>query len=379
MNKFLRYVFIAGVVTACSEQITVPTPPTYEVISFASHPKNALYQSSLEQYRNQTGSPGAQLLIDLPAEGLWIGAAGYSNLEHKTQMTNTVPFRVGSITKMFTAVTVLALVHRGEVSLESKLTDLLPDMKSKIPSADQITVRHLLAHLSGIVDPPNESVRYKSDLINRPSFIGSLSLEETLRRYVYNEPLHFEPGTGYFYSNTNYWLLQLIVERITAKSLQQAMNEFIFQPLQLRNTYLEKRPDGALARGYAELYGDGVVTDVSAWDRAEADGGGDGGLVSTCADLGKFMKGLFDGQLIPLPLVEEMKHVQLGGCQSADCEYGLGLELWRTEAGIAYGHNGSLAGVEVNALYYVNSGGVSVLFKNNGNGSIKTEIEKLMK
>lgn len=74
-----------------------------------------------------------------------------------------------------------------------------------------------------------------------------------------------------------------------------------------------------------------------------------------------------------------MKQVQLGGCQSADCEYGLGLELWRTEAGIAYGHNGSLAGVEVNALYYVNSGGVTVLFKNNGNGSIKTEIEKLMK
>jgi D-alanyl-D-alanine carboxypeptidase len=74
-----------------------------------------------------------------------------------------------------------------------------------------------------------------------------------------------------------------------------------------------------------------------------------------------------------------MKKIQLATCTSPDCEYGLGLEIWRTNAGIAYGHNGSLAGIEANVLYYENNKGIVVLYKNNGNGSDKSWVDQIMK
>lgn len=74
-----------------------------------------------------------------------------------------------------------------------------------------------------------------------------------------------------------------------------------------------------------------------------------------------------------------MKQVQLASCNDASCEYGLGLELWRTEAGIGFGHNGSTAGTESNAVYYPESGNLFVIFKNNGNGSDKRFLDAWMK
>jgi D-alanyl-D-alanine carboxypeptidase len=91
------------------------------------------------------------------------------------------------------------------------------------------------------------------------------------------------------------------------------------------------------------------------------------------------MNGLFHGELVTLATLEEMKKIQLQTCNTPYCEYGLGLEIWRTDAGIAYGHNGGLVGIEANVLYYEDTGGISVLYKNNGNGSDKSWLDSLMK
>jgi D-alanyl-D-alanine carboxypeptidase len=204
-------------------------------------------------------------------------------------------------------------------------------------------------------------------------------VEDILEEYVFGKNLHFAPGTGYSYSNTNYWLLGMIAEGISHKTMQQLMEEMIFTPLQMSNSYIEPRDDSKVARGYADLYNNGVLLDVTLWDRAEGDGRADGGLISTAEDLYKFMTGLFNGNLISPTTLTEMKKVQLPSCNTPDCEYGLGLEIWRTEAGTAYGHNGGLIGIEANVLYYENSGGISVLYKNNGNGSDKNWLGKLIK
>jgi D-alanyl-D-alanine carboxypeptidase len=196
---------------------------------------------------------------------------------------------------------------------------------------------------------------------------------------VYGKDLNFTPGSGYSYSNTNYWLLGEIAEHITGKSLQLLMDEMIFSPLQINSTYIEKRDDRNVARGYADLYGNSVLMDVSLWDRAEADGEADGGLISTAEDLYKFMDGLFGGKLVSSATLQEMKKIQLSTCNTPDCEYGLGLEIWRTDAGIAYGHNGGLVGVEANVLYYENNSSISVLYKNNGNASDKRWLDQIMK
>ncbi|MBX2958193.1 MAG: serine hydrolase [Cyclobacteriaceae bacterium] len=144
-------------------------------------------------------------------------------------------------------------------------------------------------------------------------------------------------------------------------------------------TWLEKRDDKNVARGYVDLYGNGVLMDVASWDRAEGSGRADGGIISTANDLRKFMKGLFAGQLVSIETLRQMKTIQLTNCNSFECEYGLGLEVWRTAAGTAYGHNGALVGIEVNVLWYEDNGAISVIYKNNGNFSDKSWLDQLVK
>ncbi|MBN8653943.1 MAG: beta-lactamase family protein [Cytophagales bacterium] len=379
MKRSNLLLFALTLTVACTNEIVVPKPDTIENISYANHPKNNIYQTSVNDYRKNTNSAGSILLIYKPAEDLWIGNSGKSNLEHGTSMNTTSQFRTGSVTKMFTAVTILKLVEQDKLSLESKLGDLLPSVIGKIPQAEKITIRHLLAHLSGIIDPPNESLRYQTDIINHPTNMYNMSLSKTLETYVYGKDLIFAPGTNYSYSNTNYWLLGNIAENISGKSLQALMDELIFTPLQLNSTYIERRDDRNVARGYADLYGNGILQDVSLWDKAEGDGEASGGLISTAEDLFKFMDGLFSGELVSVDMLEEMTKIQLPTCNTPYCEYGLGIEIWRTDAGTAYGHNGGLVGIEANVLYYESNGGISVLYKNNGNGSDKRWLDQIMK
>src|SRR5690606_34710603 len=168
----------------------------------------------------------------------------------------------------------------------------------------------LLGDVSGIFDPPNESLRYQADLINNQAAMYSMPMEDTLEEHVFGKNLHFTPGAGYSYSTTNYWSLGMIAERISHRTIQELMEEMIFIPLQMSNTYIESRDDSKVARGYADLYNNGVLLDVSLWDRAEGDGGADGGLISTADDLFKFMTGLFNGKLISPTTLKEMKKIQ---------------------------------------------------------------------
>jgi len=377
--KPITSILLCAVLVACSNEIIIPEPQEMEDVSYENHPKHQQYQNELEQYKKNTFSPGSILLIDKPGEPLWIGASGRSNLEYQTKIKTLDQFRTGSITKMFTAVVIMRMVEEQQLSLEDKLIDLLPETSGNIEKADRITLRHLLSHLSGIIDPPNESLNYQAEIINNPKYMYDMSIEKMLDKYVYGKKLHFEPGTGYSYSNTNYWLLGLIAERKSGQTIQVLMNNYIFTPLSLTHTYIEKRDDRNVVRGYVDFYNNGILMDVSQWDRAEGDGQPDGGLITNAEELNKFMRALFGGQLVSLATLEEMKKIQLPGCNSPECEYGLGLELWRTDAGIAYGHNGSLAGLEANALYYEETGGVSVLYKNNGDFSDKRFLDQLMK
>jgi D-alanyl-D-alanine carboxypeptidase len=365
--------------TACEKDIFIPKPDVVDDVSYADHPKHQEYLAQLEAYRKNSNSPGAILLVYRQGEPLWAGAAGKSNLEHQTAMRTNTPFRVGSITKTFVATAVLKLVEQGRLSLDDKLGTHLPKVTGKIPQADQITLRHLLGHLSGIVDPPNESIRYQLDLVDDPERMDDKSIDQLLEEYVYGKPLHFEPGAAYSYSNTNYWLLGQIIESVTGKTIQQVLDEFIFTPLALTGTYLEQRDDRNVARGYTDLYGDGRLLDVSRWDRADTDGKASGGIISTAADLKTFLLALMQGQLISPASLEMMKAVQLQGCDNIFCEYGLGLELWRFGDAIAFGHNGGSVGIEANVIYMPATGNLTVIYKNNGNGSDKGFLEGVLR
>lgn len=364
---------------ACAEEITILKPDDKEQVSYAHHPKHAVYMAELSAFRSRSNAPGSILLVKKPQEELWVGATGFSNLAYQQPMHTNDQFRTGSVTKMFTAVVVMKLVEEGKLTLEDTLADLLPEVDGKIPQAGEITLRHLLSHQSGLFDPPNESLRYQGDIINQPEAMYKKTVWQVLEQYVFGKSLHFAPGSRYSYSNTNYWLLGLVAERLEQQPIQQIMQRMIFVPLNMQHTYIDKRDDRNVVRGYANLYNDGHLVDVSLWDRAEGDGEADGGIISTAEDLYKFMDGLFGNKLVTPATLAEMKRVQWSGCDSEYCEYGLGIEIWRTGLGIAYGHNGGLVGIEANALYYESTGGIMVLYKNEGSGASKSFLDEVMK
>jgi CubicO group peptidase (beta-lactamase class C family) len=202
---------------------------------------------------------------------------GYANLEWNIPNTPDTKFRIGSITKSFTAILVLQLVEQGKLNLEAKITNYLPNFPKK--TGDKITVNQLLTHTSGL-----------PDYNNVPDFFrmvqsGLLSQDEILKR-ISEYDLLFEPGTKFGYSSDGYILLGAMIEKVTGKPYQQVLEENILNPLRMKNTgysrrdlVLEKRASGYRKRlsGYenplyyvespaAGMYS--TVDDLYLWEQA---------------------------------------------------------------------------------------------------------------
>ncbi|SDM32357.1 D-alanyl-D-alanine carboxypeptidase [Catalinimonas alkaloidigena] len=374
-SAYVPLLFALGI-GACQE-LEVEAPALPCGTGYGTHPKHATYQAYLDTYRQETQAPGVVLLVARPDQPLWVGSSGQANLAHQAPFCTETPFRLGSITKVYVATLIMKLQEEGQLALDDPLHNVLPEVATRIPSAEKITVRHLLGHTSGLIDPPNQSLQYQADIVNDPTWFGNMSTTELLEKYVYGKALLFEPGTAYSYSNPGYWLLGKIAERVGQKPLADLLSEKIFTPLHLTHTYLEKHHNPDVSRGYAASTGS-KVKDVTPWDEAEGDGKAAGGMISTAEDLYRFYDALFSGVLVSPASVEAMKTQQLPDCDGVDCEYGLGLEIWHLGNQTGYGHNGALIGIEANALYFPERNTMLVLYKNLGGGSDKSFLEDLL-
>lgn len=354
---------------SCSKdpQADDPVPDNYDL-----HPYNAKYSAMLNNYYQNTQAPGVVMLVSRVGQSIWIGSRGVYDMDQEIEMTNSTKFRTGSITKVYVAAYILHLVEQGKLNLDDQLSDLLPEVAEMIPGSANVTVKQLLSHMSGIIDPSNESSLYTYDLISDPVAFGKQSIYELLNKYVYGENLHFPPGTQYQYSNTGYWLLQLIAEKTMNNNLPELLKTTFFDPLNLKNTYLDSRDDEYVSKGYAIIENNTGLMDVSVYDKADSDGKASGGIVSTAEEISIFMRALFRGQLISPQMLGQMKMQQFSGCKTDDCRYGLGLEIWDVNGLTGIGHNGSSVGYEANAVYFEATQTLIVLFKNKGGGSDKS-------
>ena len=159
---------------------------------------------------------------------LYTRAIGYSQINgtEKKPLTAASRFRIGSITKMFTAVMILQLVEEGKL----KLTDTLDKFFPQIPNAQKITIVQILAHRSGI---PN----VRRDQATSETWRRPVTKDEMLALIVKGTP-DFEPDTKHSYSNSGYFLLGLIVEKLTGKSYEEALEERITSKIGLKDTYI---------------------------------------------------------------------------------------------------------------------------------------------
>ncbi|MEV6029667.1 serine hydrolase domain-containing protein [Nonomuraea sp. NPDC052116] len=288
------------------------------------------------------GFAGVQVRVH-DEQGEWVGSAGVRKLGQSAKPPTNGSFWAGSIVKTFTATMALQLVAEGKIGLDAPVAGYLPEFGLD----RRITVRMLLQHTSGLFnytgdfDPdgkyvPGIPAAGKEWLDNR---FRSYRPEE-LVRLALSKPARFEPGTDQIYTNTNYTLALLLVEKVTGRSYAEELQRRILRPLKMRGTTvagIRTQLPGPHAHGYYRYEEDGQekVVDISRQNLSLLAGAGD--LISTTQDLARFASALNGGKLLPAKLLGEMRkpHPKMG--------YGLGLFVQDLGpgCGTVYQHNGS--------------------------------------
>jgi D-alanyl-D-alanine carboxypeptidase len=293
----------------------------------------------------EAGTPGVVALVR-SGHQTWQGASGLGNLDAKRPARAGDRFRIGSMTKSFVATVALQLVGEHKLGLDDHLERWLPRL---VPNGDHITVRQLLNHTSGLYD-------YSDDLPEPPR---SFQPRELVAIATGHRPL-FAPGKRFSYSNTNYILAGLVIERVTGQRLATQLQQRIFGPLDLDGTELpltEQAIASPYVHGYAPRDKDWQVTDgpaglvdVTKMDPSWAWAAG--AMVSTTADLAHFYQALLGGQLLdPEQLRAMQTTVDASDQLGHGAGYGLGLMLLRPGCATElWGHGGALAGYRTTAF-----------------------------
>jgi D-alanyl-D-alanine carboxypeptidase len=291
-----------------------------------------------------TSFPGAILYVSSPPLGTWTGAAGLADVESGTPMRPDDKFRAGSIAKVFVSVVTLQLVEEGLFSLDDTLPAVLPEsVVARFPDSDQITVRMLLNHNSGIPEWLTPAVI--EEIGGNPAKVWEV---EEFLDLAAAQPPNFAPGAGYHYSNTDYNLLGLVIEEATGRSWREEVTARVIQRLQLGNTLLPEPGDVSIPGHYAHGYASpaGTVVDITAVDPSMAGAAGGGALVTTVSDLARFLDAVLSGELFEeAGTLDQMLTFIDAPDEGGQVGYGLGMQRYIVPGGIEIiGHLGMTAG-----------------------------------
>ncbi len=353
------------------------------VASFAALPTAEL-QAMLDLVVSDAGIPGAIMAIQTPTES-WIGASGKADLGDATQgrdpqaMTADTQVHLAGVTRLFTAALIMKLVEENKIKLDDTVDQwLFPDA---VPAADQITLRMLLNHTSGLHDHETTQ-EFFTGLISFPTlawdpFVDILPIME-----LSTSP-DFKPGTDFKKSSSNYYLLGMAAESTTrfTDTVENLIKTEFFDPLNLSHTALPASglfdQTNPFARSY---YWAGVpefptLTDSTGWDLSFDWTNGSG--VSTAQDILNFTTALFVGNVVNSQSLQQMTTPQqLTSAQGITLPYGFGLEVVNTDQWFGekmYQSDGDTVGAYARWLYYPDSGRTIFIAFNRGDKRFNTD------
>lgn len=317
----------------------------------------------------ERAAPGVSVGIARAGEPLLIRGYGLANLEHDVAVTGDTVFRIGSVTKQFTAAIILLLAEEGRLSLDDTLDTYFPDFTR----GDEVTIRHLLQHTSGI-----------ANYTSLQGFMsGSAPLEHDAERMVAYiasaNPLYdFDPGTRWSYSNSGYMFLDYIAGQVAGQPLADQLRARIFEPLGMDHTRMDSAAEIVPHR--AQGYDRAPDTDTGFTNTGYLSlsvAAGAGAMRSTPQDLITWMHALLNGRVVSpesLELMLEPARLSDGRFaretlpeQAAALEgvhFGFGIMTGERDGRRLIGHGGSINGFNASLLHYPDEDVTIVLLVN---------------
>ena len=333
------------------------------------------------------GYPAALAAVS-DAKGESAGVAvGKGNLETGQAPPLDGEVRIGSNTKTFVAVVVMQMVQEGKVGLDEPIETYLPGLiKGEGIDGSRITVRQLLQHTSGLPEYTDTTPGSGDIFQIKDHYIPPRDLLDT----ALGKPAAFEPGTQWAYTNTNYVVLGMLVERVSQRPVGEQIDQRIIKKLGLSHTYFPAPGDrsikGTHPQGY-HLSAEGKLEDITEMDPAW--GWAAGAMVSTPSELNTFFQAVFDGRLLTQSSIDEMKNgaVDASSRLGPGTVYGLGL-IGRslTCGGTSWGHGGTIHGYQTNnavgpdgtaAIFAVTALPSAIADQNNLESSAKEKYQRV--
>jgi len=312
-------------------------------------------QRKLDEWHKAGSFPGATLGVVL-ANGESFGlAVGFSDREKKTPMKPNDRMLAGSVGKTFAAATALQLIKEGKIALDDRVEKYLGSEKwfSRLPNAKEITVRQLMNHTSGLVRYEFKE-QFTKDLTANPEKVWKPA---ELVAYLLDEKAPFAAGQGWDYSDTNYIVLGMIIEKVTGKNFYDEATRRLLKPLKLTDTIPQDGPKlKGVVQGYAgpnNPFGgtDAMIVNGKFAINPQFEWTG-GGYASTAQDLARWAKMIYEGKAFAPELLPQILDGVAAPMLGRETKYGLGVIIRKTVAGTTYGHSGFFPGYMTDMMYF---------------------------
>jgi len=281
--------------------------------------------------------PGVTLLVAKDGKIIFKGASGLANLELNIPMKAEHILRIGSITKQFTAVAILMLQEKGKLNIQDNITKFIPDYPT---DGKKITIEHLLTHTSGI-----------QSYTEIPGFMTNIRNDKTVEEMMdifKSKPMNFSPGERFQYNNSGYFLLGVIIERVSGMTYADFIEKNIFQKLGMENSFYdaENKLIPNRVTGYERENGEIINAPYLSSTIPYAAGS----LISTVEDLFKWNQAIHAQKLIKKESLQKaLTSYKLNDGEKTDYGYGWGINNFFGEK--VYQHSGGINGFISNAMY----------------------------
>jgi D-alanyl-D-alanine carboxypeptidase len=304
----------------------------------------------IKTYLNENNIPGGLVAVASRGKIIHLGKYGMANVELSVPVTDCTVFEIGSISKQFVSAAAMLLVQENKLGLDDPIHQYLPGLPSEWLG---VTVRHLLTHMSGI--PDYEEIR------SYDVYRFRMTPEEVIQ-IAHSRPMDFAPGTGWYYSNTGYFLLSMIVERIEGHPLGQVLKSRIFGPLQMTQTRMAD-PEAIIPHRAAGYWVNKKGELINRNPTETSSTLGAGGILSSAHDLTKWDEALYGEQL----LCAESKAMMWTPALLPDgesTEYGFGWRVSPYNGLRSQGHGGQVAGFVANFYRFPDQEVAIIVFMN---------------